>query len=134
VWELGGGYRPELPAGQRDPLLRAVRNALNGTLSAGEPGSEVPSEFLLAQNFPNPFNPATHIGYHVPIQAHVVLRIYNVLGEEVATLVNREVIPGNYTVRWDATSHASGTYMCRFQARTAGGEETVQTRKLILMK
>jgi hypothetical protein len=96
----------------------------------------VPSEFSLSQNFPNPFNPGTSLEFSLPAgQAGVSsiefvrLRIFDVLGREVATLVNDMRLPGVYTVRWDATAFPSGVYFARLQAGVF-----VETKKMVLAK
>ncbi|MFC2088157.1 T9SS type A sorting domain-containing protein [Calditrichota bacterium] len=83
----------------------------------------------MKQNYPNPFNPRTNIKFSIPKTELVTLKIYNLLGQEVATLVSDKLVPGNYTYTWDASHFASGVYYYKIQA---GG--FVQTRKLILMK
>jgi hypothetical protein len=90
----------------------------------------VPTEFGLAQNYPNPFNPTTTIEYQIPVAAtHVALRVYNVLGQTVATLVDEVKEAGSYTARWDASQMASGVYFYRLEA----GDYSA-TRQLVLMK
>jgi hypothetical protein len=88
-----------------------------------------PVDYLLQDNYPDPFNPSTIIGYRLPINSHVTLRIYDVLGREVATLVNKVQNAGRYTVVFDATSLLSGVYFDRFQA----GKFT-DTKKILLLK
>lgn len=88
-----------------------------------------PLNFELTQNYPNPFNPSTTIEYTVAEAASVNLTVFNMLGEQVTTLVNELVQPGKYSVRFDASSLASGTYIYRI---TAGS--FVQTKKMILTK
>jgi hypothetical protein len=89
----------------------------------------LPDQFALDQNYPNPFNPATTIRYGIPNAAKVTLKIYNVLGQEVATLVNADQTAGTYNVRFDAGSLASGMYLYRI---TAG--QFVQVKKMLLLK
>jgi hypothetical protein len=100
---------------------------------------QTPYTYDLAQNFPNPFNPETHFRFSIsqpqadaPL-AHdlqlVTLKIYDVIGKEVATLVKEELKPGNYTVRWDASEFPSGIYFSRLLAGTFSA-----TRKLVLLK
>ena len=88
-----------------------------------------PIEFALEQNYPNPFNPSTTINYSIPEAGNVELKIYDVLGNEVANLVNQEMAPGNYTTVFDASSFASGIYI--YTLRT---NNFVQTKKMVLMK
>jgi hypothetical protein len=76
----------------------------------------LPKCFSLGQNYPNPFNPVTRIKYQIPSTSHVTLTMYDVLGREVATLVDEVKQPGRYTVTWDAGGVASGVYFYRLQA------------------
>ena len=89
----------------------------------------LPLSFELYQNFPNPFNPATVMRYQLPVTSYVELKVYNVLGQKVATLVNEVKQPGNHEVMWDANGMSSGVYFSRF---TAG--RFVETKKLILLR
>ena len=89
----------------------------------------IPAEFALFQNYPNPFNPATAISYQLPAVSHVTLKVFDLLGREVATLVNEVKQAGSYTVTWDAARLASGIYLCRLQA-----ENFTETKKLILLR
>ena len=90
---------------------------------------DLPKEFALAQNYPNPFNPSTTISYALPADAHVTLKVYDVLGREVRTLVNDDSKAGTYEARFDAGGLASGVYLYRLEA---GG--FVQSRKLMVLK
>jgi hypothetical protein len=78
--------------------------------------SNQPKEYSISQNYPNPFNPSTEIQYSIPKSGIVTLKIYNILGQEVATLVNQEQKSGNYTVNFDASKLASGIYLYRIQS------------------
>ena len=88
-----------------------------------------PVDFALEQNYPNPFNPTTTINYSIPEAGNVEIKVYDVLGTEVATLINEEREPGNFTVAFNASSLASGVYI--YTLRT---NNFVQTNKMILMK
>ncbi|HEY6952532.1 MAG TPA: T9SS type A sorting domain-containing protein [Bacteroidota bacterium] len=90
---------------------------------------EPPASFVLEQNYPNPFNPSTNISYTVPKRSLVTVRVYDMLGREVATLVDAEKEPGSYRVSFDATKLAGGVYVYRLQA----GNFTA-TKKLLLLK
>ena len=91
--------------------------------------SELPEEFSLEQNYPNPFNPSTKIEFRVASSEFVQLKIYDVLGQEVATLVNEVKAPGIYQVTWNATGLGSGVYLYRL---TAGSFSDV--RKLVVVQ
>lgn len=90
---------------------------------------EIPKEFSLAQNYPNPFNPATTIEFSLPRSELATLKIFNLLGEEVATLVNEVRPAGTYRIGWNASGSPSGVYIYRLQA----GDFTA-TKKLILLR
>lgn len=104
-----------------------------------------PERFELLQNYPNPFNPSTTIAYTLPRSAHVRLKVFNVLGEEVAELVNGEIVAGFHEALWQADALPSGVYFYRLQARQIDGGQArptggeglstyAETRKFILMK
>ena len=88
-----------------------------------------PETFSLTQNFPNPFNPSTMINYQLPTINHVTLKVCDILGREVATLVNEVKGPGVYSVQWNASGVASGVYFYRIEAGSF-----VETRKLLLLR
>ena len=89
----------------------------------------IPTEFALRQNFPNPFNPSTTISYQVPQTGLVLLKVYNLLGQEVTTLVNEEQKAGYRLVQWNASNTATGVYFYRLQA---GG--FVASKKLLFLR
>jgi len=95
----------------------------------GDPDQLQPRAFALEQNYPNPFNPSTAIAYDLPSESHVTLKVYNMLGQEVATLVDNQVSAGRHTVIWNAASHPSGIY---FYQLTAAG--ATATGKMVLLK
>ena len=111
--ELGGGYITII----NSPFVKE-KNEIT-----------VPEEFDLGQNFPNPFNQATTINYSIPEAANVELKVYDILGNEVATLVSEEKAPGNYEVSFSAVDFGSGVYIYSLRA----GSFT-QTKKMILIK
>jgi len=89
----------------------------------------IPATFSLSQNYPNPFNPTTVIHYTVPKTSLVNLSVFNLLGQEVKTLVNEEKSPGEYEVRFDGSNLPSGIYFYRLVAG-----DFVKTMKMLLMK
>lgn len=89
----------------------------------------LPKEFALSQNFPNPFNPSTLISYSIPKSSLVTLKIYDVLGREIETLVNENKPTGNYSVQFNAAKLTSGVYFYKMQAG-----DFAQTKKLVLLK
>ena len=97
-------------------------------------GEGIPNKYRLSQNYPNPFNPTTTIKYQLPTKvksetANVKLIIYDILGREIATLVNQKQNPGNYEITWDAGNLTSGVYFCRLQVGTF-----VETQKMLMIK
>jgi hypothetical protein len=100
-------------------LITAVKGNVN----------QVPAHFGLDQNFPNPFNPSTTINYSIPKAGLVTLKVYDVLGKEVATLVSEEKTTGNYSLVFNASKLASGVYFYRLISGNS-----FMTKKLILMK
>ena len=88
-----------------------------------------PSDFSLSQNYPNPFNPSTSIKYSIPKQSNVTIKVFDVLGREVSTLLNKEQPQGNYSIEFDASNMTSGVYFYRIQAG-----QFVDTKKMILLR
>ncbi|MCH8303842.1 MAG: T9SS type A sorting domain-containing protein [Candidatus Marinimicrobia bacterium] len=88
------------------------------------------------QNYPNPFNPTTILEYSLSQQADVSLIVYNLLGEEVARLVEGAHQAGNYKISWDASNISSGIYFYRLQVRQTGGRASdfIETKKMLLLK
>ena len=85
--------------------------------------------FALEQNYPNPFNPSTSIRFHISNSSQVLLKVFDLLGREVATLVDERLQAGSYETRFQANGLASGVYLYRLQA----GDQ-VQAKRLILLK
>lgn len=117
-------------AGTGHSVFRSVQS----TVGVEELSTYVPAAFMLEQNYPNPFNPATKFGFRIAEFGMVTLTVYNLIGQEVATLVNEVKQPGSYEVTWDPSTSsgqvlASGVYFYRL---TAGN--FVETKKLILLR
>lgn len=109
-----------------------LKNKLNETFhvtSVNNYNSE-PPEYFLCQNYPNPFNPTTRIQYAVSSMQLVTLKVYDILGREVTTLVNEEQEPGHYKVEWSASGFSSGVYFYRLTTNSG----FVATKKLVLLK
>jgi hypothetical protein len=97
--------------------------------SVDNQGNNMPKKFELRQNYPNPFNPSTTIRFSLPRSGYVMLQVFNILGEVVATLANEELNVGTYTTQWNAADVTSGVYFYRLQAGAF-----VETKKLLLLK
>ena len=91
--------------------------------------NSIPTSFNLSQNYPNPFNPSTRINYSVPYNSLIKIKLFDILGNEVATLVNEEKPAGNYELLFIATKLSSGIYFYQLKAG-----DFVETKKMILMK
>jgi hypothetical protein len=132
VWNLvlspDGGGGVNLFAGTYDGGV--WRRLLSGMVSSVDKLSiDMPTQLSIEQNYPNPFNPTTTIKFQIPTTGFVSLKVYNMLGGEVAELVNGEMKPGSYSYEWNASNVSSGVYFCRLQAYNR-----METRKLILLK
>ncbi len=128
-WYGVNGQNSSITYKQRRFLGDYNGTILGTTAIAPEPGSALPDRFALAQNYPNPFNPSTNVQFNLPSAATVQLRVYNMLGQEVATLVNGTVTAGVHTVKFDGSRLSSGIYIYRL---TAGSY--VSTMKMVLLK
>jgi len=104
----------------RRPISEMVSSILN---------PELPSQFILNQNYPNPFNPTTTINYSVPKSGIVKIKVYDLLGRVVATIVNENKPAGNYNIEFNASKLTSGIYFYRMEAGSFS-----QTKKLLLLK
>jgi hypothetical protein len=119
--------------------LFLVSGTLSGPYTAGttvkvstdvqDQSTGIPQEYSLQQNYPNPFNPTTNVTFQVAKKGFVSVKIYDVLGKEVATLVNEVKHAGTYGATWNAAGFGSGIYFCKMQAGSF-----METKKLILMK
>ncbi len=112
-------------AGTDAGVFRSVRS----TTSVKRFSGKAPKMLSLEQNYPNPFNPSTTIRFSVSSPGFVTLKVFNTLGEEIATLVSDRLDAGTYSTRWNATHYASGVYFLRL--RTGG---FCETQKLVLLK
>jgi hypothetical protein len=132
------------PNGALVTIVAADANpATSGTINVAAPGISwvlpiatdvpiaggVPEQFSLEQNYPNPFNPSTAITYEVAKAGFVTLKVYNLLGQEIASLVNEQKVPGTYRLTWNAEGVPSGVYFC-----TMNSGSFTATRRMMLLK
>ncbi len=119
-----------------DKLVTFNYDILNSELTNISTNSETITDFSLFQNFPNPFNSSTIIKYSVPENSIVLLKVYDILGREVATLINEEKLAGEYTVRFDVSSGlSSGIYFCKLITNSIEGKKVNgKCLKLMLIK
>jgi photosystem II stability/assembly factor-like uncharacterized protein len=129
TFSLHNGY---LYAGTYGGLFRSVQN-VNSVIE--QTSGILPDSYLLMQNYPNPFNPTTNIEFQIPPSEggyrgiFVTFKVFDVLGKEVATLVNQELHPGTYSVSWDASNTPSGIYYYQLQSGNY-----VETRRMTLVR
>jgi hypothetical protein len=90
---------------------------------------EIPESFSLTQNYPNPFNPTTVISFQLPVTSFAIVKIYDISGNEIQTLVNEQLSPGTYEVDFDGTNYSSGVY---FYSLVSGSFSS--TKKMVLVK
>ncbi len=113
-------------------FLKGEKTSVNG-LSAVN--SEIPNNFELAQNYPNPFNPITYIKYGIPKTSYVRISVYNLLGQEVSTLVDGIKSPGYFEVIWNPIKFSSGIYLYSIFSRTLdGSKDFYNVKKMVLLK
>ena len=110
-----------------------------GVTAVNEPtdANIIPSEFKIDQNYPNPFNPSTFIKYQLPTKSFVTIKVYDILGKEVATLVSGNEPAGNHQLNFDASKLTSGVYIYRITADNhsqSSGQSFVQSKKMLLLK
>ena len=143
IWDIDDGerivYDNLLPQNIHGGIY--IKNFIGDELEklAAEEGESItlPNEYALEQNYPNPFNPSTTVKYSVPETGNVELKVYDIIGNEVATLVNEIKTPGSYKVKFNAAQLASGVYIYSLRAvnpSTGSGQVFVQTKKMILLK
>jgi hypothetical protein len=123
-----GGYN--LINSQAWALLWFDTTAVVTSIGPYDPQSGIPVEFVLGQNYPNPFNPSTRIQFALPRTGKVEMKVYNVLGQVVATLVNGQYATGKYAVEWNAHQLASGVYFYRLTV----DNNVIDTKKMMLLK
>jgi N-acetylneuraminic acid mutarotase len=125
---LFGGISPLYYSGMK-PISSVAQIPLSSITAVQEQGSSVPSNYSLSQNYPNPFNPTTIINYQISATSLVTVKVYDILGREVATLVDQRQNPGSYSVVFDGSKLSSGVYFYRLSAG-----RFYATKKMILAK
>ncbi len=127
---LFGGLSPGYKSGRvPTPTVDTISSVVTGLTSVVDQPDANPKTFNLSQNYPNPFNPTTVIGYQLAVNSFVTLKIYDMLGREVKTLVDRRENPGDYSVSFDGTNLPSGPYIYRLETETGS-----IYRKMVLIK
>lgn len=102
---------------------------VDNTVGVEDEDGSLPTKYSLSQNYPNPFNPSTVINFSVPKTGQVILKVYNILGQEITTLVNEEITVGSHSVRFDGSGLSSGLYLYSIEA-----ENYRETKKMVLVK
>ncbi len=135
-WLYSVNVMPSIDGNNSYEILAGTRDGVVASLSGGtdvityiETVEEIPADFALLQNYPNPFNPSTKIEFKIPAAGLVNIKVYDLLGREVITLINDELQPGNYTIDFDASTLASGIYFYKLNTG-----EFNSTKKMILLK
>jgi hypothetical protein len=121
----GTGEYGSMPPGEGTGIWK---RPLSEMITDVENVQEFPPQYVLQQNYPNPFNPTTSIKFDVPSSKVVTLKVFDILGREVATLLNEEKSAGTHTVTWDASSVSSGVYFYRIKAG-----DFVQTKRMMVV-
>jgi pectate lyase len=137
AWEIAQGLNPNDStdgnsiASSGYTMLEEYLNSINGQTGITSVANEAlaPRTFELYQNYPNPFNPSTTISFNLPFRSFVSLKIFNLLGREIACLISENLSAGNYSQQWNAWNLSSGIYFYRLQAGSF-----IETKKLIFLK
>src|SRR5690606_28046345 len=119
----------EFVAGSRDGKVICFSGGPDGTVGIQTISNVIPDKFSLQQNYPNPFNPTTKIKFDIPQNAKVSLNVYDVLGREVANLVNSQLIAGVYEYTFEGSAFSSGIYFYTLET-----ENFKETKKMLLVK
>jgi hypothetical protein len=142
TWKMSAGLHAALVAGNRRIAIEGAGSAILASdpgrfAVAALAGSPAPVVFALSQNYPNPFNPSTVIRYALPSGGRVTLRVYDILGRQVESLVDGIQESGSRSVEWNAGAHASGIYFYRLTVRSDDGEGRLlfeEVKKMVAVK
>ncbi len=121
------GHGPQGDAVRIYNYVRLVRGGMASDVE--ESSTTLPNDFKLEQNYPNPFNPSTTISFSIPVEGNVSLKIFNTIGQEIATIVSENLSAGIYSYKWNAKEQANGIYFYKLTA-----ESFSETKKMILLK
>ena len=132
----------EARVGRSYPIFSIIKSLLRRTFVIFGPvlwyfstyGIPLPMDYSMLSAYPNPFNPVTNIGFEIPEESMVNIIVYDLRGQEVATLVNGMTGAGRYSVNWDANDVASGIYFVNFTALRDGHASVAKIQKLMLVK
>ncbi|HEX9740301.1 MAG TPA: T9SS type A sorting domain-containing protein, partial [Ignavibacteriaceae bacterium] len=113
----------------RTDVLNTILQWFDGTLDAENENPLAVSDYKLSQNYPNPFNPVTVISYQVPVKSFVSLKVYDIIGREIQSLVNEEKDAGKYEIHFDASSLSSGVYFYKIKS-----DSYSEIKKMVLIK
>ncbi len=125
---VAGSYQYECEVHFSSGMIGSFTASSSTGIEVGK-SSLRPDVFSMKQNYPNPFNPSTTMSFSIASKSFVSMKVFNVIGREVATIVSEELSPGNYTRQWYANGFASGFYFCQIRA-----DQKVQTIKLVLVR
>ena len=131
MFDCDGNYIEDFIPGGSGGLITPNAVVIREVNVSSVPGDDdiINKSFMLEQNFPNPFNPRTVISYQLPGTSKVTLKVYNVLGKEITTLVNEELPSGNHEIEFDASALPSGIYFYQLRAINF-----VETKKMLMIK
>ena len=126
---MTGEYADDTPPEGDAPMNYKTKIFFENSSNSLSSGNQIPKNYELAQNYPNPFNPVTKISFALPTQGFVSLKIYDITGREIKTLVNEIKQAGYYTVNFNSSNLSSGVYFYRIQSG-----DFVQTKRMVLLK
>jgi hypothetical protein len=129
-WLNSGDIASRIPTNES-----CVKFSINSTVNIDAGNEKIPLSFLLNQNYPNPFNPSTNITYSLPLRSKVIIKIFDVLGREIRTLLDGVEEPGMHIVKFNAGQLASGVYVYQIYAFPASsGQPFTQAKKMMILK